>query len=119
MAPAEQRTEYKMMSGRERAICSTVCLCLGLSVMSAVALIYLTVIIYVPTQKELASGIGETSVMCTTIEKRPIHGNVEECRWSSCAEWWFRSSRRNSRMSKRRESSNKSCLSVPFLLCKE
>ena len=50
--------EYRAMSRRERALCGTLCLCLGAAVMSSVALVYLTVIIYLPAQRELSSGFG-------------------------------------------------------------
>ena len=30
---------------------------------------------------------AQISVMCTTIEKRRIHGDMEECKYGSCAEW--------------------------------
>ena len=76
-----------MMNPRERAVCSTLCLCLAVSVMSAVALVYLTVIIYLPAQRELRAGIGETSVMCTTIEHKKISDDITACKWSSCSEW--------------------------------
>ena len=71
----------------EKAVCGTLCLCLAVSVLSAVALIYLTVIIYLPAQRELRSGIGETSVMCTTIEHKKISDDIVACKWSSCSEW--------------------------------
>ena len=71
----------------EKAVCGTLCLCLAVSVLSAVALIYLTVIIYLPAQRELRSGIGEKSVMCTTIEHKKISDDIIACKWSSCSEW--------------------------------
>ena len=61
--------EYRMMSRRERAVCSTLCACLAATVLSAVAMVYLTVIVYLPASKELALGIGSAAVMCTTVEK--------------------------------------------------
>ena len=76
-----------MMNPRERAVCCTLCLFLAVSVLSAVALVYLTVIIYLPAQRELQSGIGETSVMCTTIERKNITDDITACKWSSCSEW--------------------------------
>ena len=78
---------YTMMTGRERAVCSTLCMCLALSVMSAVALVYLSVIIYLPASRELQSGIGDVSVMCITKEMQLIKGDINACRWSSCSEW--------------------------------
>ena len=83
----DSSTGYTMMSSRERVICGSLCLCLALAVLSAVAMVYLTVIIYIPSQKEMMSGIGELSVMCTTVERRKIHSDIEECRWASCSEW--------------------------------
>ena len=71
----------------QKAVCGVLCLCLAVSVLSAVALIYLTVIIYLPAQRELRSGIGETSVMCTTIEHKVISDDIIACKWSSCSEW--------------------------------
>ena len=69
---------YRKRSRKERAVCGTLCLCLALSVMSAVAMVYLTVIIYLPSQRELMSGIGETSVMCTTKERRQVTNEKHE-----------------------------------------
>ena len=51
-------------------------------VMSSVALVYLTVIIYLPAQRELQSGIRETSVMCTTVENKDIVDDIFACRSS-------------------------------------
>ena len=106
---ADSDPDMKMMSARERAICSSLCFCLALSVLSGVAMIYLSVIIYIPSQREILSGFNEVgwleslilsswrlrkfpvdlqvSVMCTTVEKRRIHGDMEECKYGSCAEW--------------------------------
>lgn len=75
------------MERRERAVCGTLCLCLAVAVMSAVALVYLTVIIYLPSQREMSSGINDVSVMCTTIERKKIEDDIIACRWSSCSEW--------------------------------
>ena len=66
------QSNQENMEKRERAVCGTLCLCLAVAVMSAVALVYLTVIIYMPTQRELTSGINEVPVMCTTTERKQI-----------------------------------------------
>nr|XP_040575165.1 LOW QUALITY PROTEIN: uncharacterized protein LOC121124116 [Lepeophtheirus salmonis] len=68
-------------------ICGTLCICMAVSVLSSVALVYLTVIIYLPSSRELSSGIGEQNVMCTTVEKKKIVDDVLACKWSSCGEW--------------------------------
>jgi len=75
------------MEKRERAVCGTLCLCLAVAVMSAVALVYLTVIIYLPSQREMSSGINEIPVMCTTTERKAIKDDILACKWSSCSEW--------------------------------
>ena len=54
--------DMKMMSARERAICSSLCFCLALSVLSGVAMIYLSVIIYIPSQREILSGFNEVGL---------------------------------------------------------
>ena len=48
--------------------------------LSAVSIIYLSVIIYLPAKRELESGIGETPVMCTTVEDRRIDNDMELCK---------------------------------------
>ena len=52
----------------------------ALAVLSTVSIIYLSVIIYLPAKRELESGIGETPVMCTTIESRHIDNDMELCK---------------------------------------
>ena len=44
------------------------------------AIIYLSVIIYLPAKRELESGIGETPVMCTTVEDQWIDNDMEMCK---------------------------------------
>ncbi len=79
--------EYRMMSRRERFVCSTLCACLAAAVLSAVAMVYLTVIVYLPARRELSLGIGSAAVMCITVEKQHVRGDIDACRWSSCVEW--------------------------------
>ena len=52
----------------------------AVAVLSAVAMIYLSVIIYLPSKRELDSGIVEQPVMCTTTERHHIENDIEECR---------------------------------------
>ena len=59
MAVGDSSGDLTMMSTRERAICSSLCFCLALSVLSGVAMIYLSVIIYIPSQREILSGFNE------------------------------------------------------------
>ena len=58
-----------------------------LSVVSAVAIIYAIVIVYVPAKKELDSNLkGPT--MCTTLALEKDLVGVETCDgWTACVEW--------------------------------
>lgn len=64
-------------------ICGTICICQLTLILSTVAIVYLTVAIYVPSTRAMQSGISETPVMCTTT--RAV--TVESCDWGSCGEW--------------------------------
>lgn len=64
-------------------ICGTICICQMTLVLSSVALVYLTVAIYMPSTRAIQSGISEVPVMCTTT--RAVA--VESCDWGSCGEW--------------------------------
>merc|ERR1719323_2440956 len=58
-----------------------------LSVMSAVAVIYAIVIIYVPSKRVLESNL-EGPKMCTTLNMQENIVGVEECNgWTACVEW--------------------------------
>ena len=73
----------------DTAICGTLCLCQALAVLSAMSIIYLSVIVYLPAKRELESGIGETPVMCTTVEDRRIDNDMELCKCvrRKCFKW--------------------------------
>lgn len=64
-------------------VCGTICICQMTLVLSSVALVYLTVAIYMPSTRAIKSGISEVPVMCTTV--RAV--NTENCDWGSCGEW--------------------------------
>lgn len=64
-------------------ICGTICICQMTLVLSTVAIVYLTVAIYMPAHKAFRSEIVETPVMCTTT--RAVL--KESCDWGSCGEW--------------------------------
>lgn len=53
------------------------------AVLSSVAIVYLTVAIYMPTMREFQSGISENPVICTTTRNM----SSQKCEWSSCSEW--------------------------------
>lgn len=68
---------------QDTRICGTICICQMTAVLSSVALVYLTVAIYVPSTRAFESGIAEVPVMCTTIRA----ATNETCEWGSCGEW--------------------------------
>ncbi|RZF43547.1 hypothetical protein LSTR_LSTR012827 [Laodelphax striatellus] len=68
---------------QDTKICGTICMCQMTAVLSSVALVYLTVAIYMPSLRAFKSGITETPVMCTTT--RAV--NKDNCDWGSCGEW--------------------------------
>lgn len=75
--------EELIIPPQDNRICGTICLCQMTLVLSSVALVYLTVAIYVPSSRAIQSGIFEEPVMCTTT--RSVQ--VETCDWGSCGEW--------------------------------
>lgn len=64
-------------------ICGVICICQMTLVLSAVAIVYLTVAVYMPSMREFDSGINVTPIMCTTTKTV----RREACDWVSCAEW--------------------------------
>ncbi|KAF2879182.1 hypothetical protein ILUMI_26982 [Ignelater luminosus] len=68
---------------QDNRICGTICLCQMTLVLSSVAIVYLTVAVYVPFTRAFQSGITEQPVMCTTTRNM----SVETCDWGSCGEW--------------------------------
>jgi hypothetical protein len=61
----------------ERIVCCTLCLCMAVSVFSSVALVYLTALVYMPSKREMASGLSDVPVMCTTIQRV----ETDNCDW--------------------------------------
>ncbi|XP_050443350.1 uncharacterized protein LOC126847236 [Adelges cooleyi] len=68
---------------QDTRICGTICVCQMTAVLSSVAIVYLTVAIYMPTMREFQSGISENPVICTTTR----NVSSQKCDWSSCSEW--------------------------------
>lgn len=68
---------------QDARICGTICVCQMTAVLSSVAIVYLTVAVYVPTVREFRSGIAEQPVVCTTTR----NASSPKCDWSSCSEW--------------------------------
>ena len=59
-----------LISGPEKVVCCSLCLCMACAVLSSVSLVYLTFIVYMPAKRELVSGLLELPVMCTTTTMR-------------------------------------------------
>ncbi len=76
--------------GGEKRLCLTLFCTMMLSVISAVAIIYSIVIVYIPAMKELDSTL-EGPKMCTTLATEGNLTNTDACggekAWSSCEEW--------------------------------
>uniref|UniRef100_A0A1Q3FMA6 Putative conserved plasma membrane protein n=1 Tax=Culex tarsalis TaxID=7177 RepID=A0A1Q3FMA6_CULTA len=68
---------------QDSGICGVICICQLTFVLSTVAIVYLTVAIYMPSSRAFKSGIDETPVMCTTTKAL----NKDACEWGSCGEW--------------------------------
>lgn len=77
----KQEQETRLIPEQDGRICGTICLCQGVLVLSCVAIVYLTVAVYVPTWKAHTGKISETPVMCTTLTTRILNGSA------SCSEW--------------------------------
>ncbi|XP_075226948.1 tipE homolog 3 phospholipid transfer protein [Lycorma delicatula] len=75
--------EELIIPPQDTKICGTICMCQMTAVLSSVALVYLTVAIYMPSLRAFKSGISETPAMCTTT--RAV--NKDNCDWGSCGEW--------------------------------
>lgn len=75
--------EELVVPPQDTRICGTICVCQMTAVLSSVAIVYLTVAIYMPTMREFQSGISEKPVICTTTR----NVSSQKCDWSSCSEW--------------------------------
>lgn len=83
MGKKKVAVEDLVVPPQDTRICGTICICQLTLVLSTVALVYLTVAIYMPSTRAFKSGIAEVPVMCTTT--RALH--QEYCDWGSCGEW--------------------------------
>jgi hypothetical protein len=72
-----------MIPEQDRRICGSICFCQLTVVMSCVALVYLTVAIYIPSHRAFKSGIEPVPITCQTIKS----SNPRNCQWASCGEW--------------------------------
>lgn len=75
--------EDLLIPPQDNRICGTICICQMTAVLSSVALVYLTVAVYMPTLRAFESGISEVPEMCTTTRS----WFRENCEWLTCGEW--------------------------------
>ncbi|XP_033210358.1 uncharacterized protein LOC117168734 [Belonocnema kinseyi] len=73
----------RLIPEQDRRICGSICLCQFTIVISCVALVYLSVAIYMPSHRAFISGIDPTPVMCQTVNTTLVN----YCSWASCGEW--------------------------------
>lgn len=83
MGKKKTAIEDLVVPPQDTKICGTICICQMTVVLSSVALVYLTVAIYMPSSRAIQSGIMEVPAMCTTT--RAV--NKDNCEWGSCGEW--------------------------------
>lgn len=68
---------------QDNRICGTICVCQMTLVLSCVAIVYLTVAIYVPANNIFNAGVLPDPAMCVTT--RSVQKDL--CNWTSCSEW--------------------------------
>ena len=79
--------------GQDKALCTGIMLCQITAILSGVAMLYLAVIVIIPSKDELSMGISISPIMCSTIQMNNIDlrtnddGTPAECKWASCREW--------------------------------
>ncbi|KAL7637832.1 UNVERIFIED_CONTAM: hypothetical protein RMT77_011444 [Armadillidium vulgare] len=73
----------------DKKICCGIMVCQMTAILSGVALMYLSVIVVIPSMKELEFNFHEGPIMCTTIKAVDIAagGKKVDCKWSTCNEW--------------------------------
>ncbi len=75
--------EEPVVPAQDHRICGTICVCQMTAILSSVAIVYLSVAIYLPSMRAFYSGIVEQPVMCSTSKVV----TVDKCNWGSCGEW--------------------------------
>lgn len=80
---SRNKFKARLIPEQDKRICGGICLCQLTVVLSCVALVYLTVAIYIPAHKAFNSGFESTPVTCQTWNTT----YVNNCSWVSCGEW--------------------------------
>ena len=77
----------------EKKLCCLVMLCQMTAILSGVAMLYLAVIVIIPSKTELQMGISISPIMCSTVHMENVNlltnpdGTPADCEWASCREW--------------------------------
>ena len=77
----------------EKNLCRIIMICQMTAILSGVAMLYLAVIVIIPSKNELAMGISIVPIMCSTVsmDNRNLETNPDgtpaACEWASCREW--------------------------------
>ncbi|XP_066592390.1 uncharacterized protein Teh4 [Prorops nasuta] len=78
-----RKHKRRLVPEQDRRICGSICLCQFTIVISCVALVYLSVAIYMPSHRAFNAGIEPDPVMCQTVNATLVNN----CAWASCGEW--------------------------------
>ncbi|XP_076751587.1 tipE homolog 4 phospholipid transfer protein [Xylocopa sonorina] len=78
-----RKHKRRLIPEQDRRICGSICFCQFTIVISCVALVYLSVAIYMPSHRAFHAGIDPDPVMCQTIDTTLTNN----CGWASCGEW--------------------------------
>ncbi|XP_043281034.1 uncharacterized protein Teh4 [Venturia canescens] len=78
-----RKYKQRMIPEQDRRICGSICFCQFTIVISCVALVYLSVAIYMPSHRAFNAGIEPNPVMCQTVNATLVN----YCAWASCGEW--------------------------------
>nr|XP_003706361.1 PREDICTED: uncharacterized protein LOC100878008 [Megachile rotundata] len=78
-----RKHKRRLIPEQDRRICGSICFCQFTIVISCVALVYLSVAIYMPSHRAFHAGIDPDPVMCQTIDTTL----ATNCGWASCGEW--------------------------------
>ncbi|XP_018009155.1 uncharacterized protein LOC108666745 [Hyalella azteca] len=77
----------------EKKLCGVIMICQMTAILSGVAMLYLAVIVIIPSKDELLMGISIAPIMCSTVQtennnlKTNPDGTPKKCDWASCREW--------------------------------
>ncbi|KAG7201365.1 hypothetical protein KM043_004130 [Ampulex compressa] len=78
-----RKHKRRLIPEQDRRICVSICFCQLTIVISCVALVYLSVAIYIPSHRAFHAGIEPDPVMCQTVNATLVNN----CGWASCGEW--------------------------------